>query len=186
MEGEEEGGLGSGTGRISSIRPNGCGCMSLNKHPEAQGVNYNGIARGAISMSNVYLGNSMILLACKAAGGANDEGTQCVNPNTSIYGMRPAALISNVALVASLLAAFVMPPMGAIVDFTPHRKLVGIILAVLLAVISAIQIATVEVSLITLYCVWNREFESFLSRIWTWKHCVLIAIDSAQQKCNTN
>lgn len=173
MEGEEEGGLGSGTGRISSIRPNKCGCMSLNKHPEAQGVNYNGIARGAISMSNVYLGNSMILLACKAAGGFNEEGTQCIDPNRNIYGMRPAALISNIALAASLLAAFVMPPMGAIVDFTPHRKLVGIILAVLLALISAIQIGTVDVSPVILYCAWNRVFESLIFP-WRrkWKHYV--------------
>lgn len=132
----------------SPSHPSSLNCMSLENNPEARGVNFNGIARGAISMSNVYLGNSMILLACKAAGGANEAGTMCVNRSVEIYGMKPAALISNIAVAASLLAAFMMPPIGAIIDFTPHRKRWGVIMAVLLAVISAIQIGTVEVSLL--------------------------------------
>eukprot|EP00531_Pseudo-nitzschia_arenysensis_P004484 CAMPEP_0116127188 /NCGR_PEP_ID=MMETSP0329-20121206/6713_1 /TAXON_ID=697910 /ORGANISM="Pseudo-nitzschia arenysensis, Strain B593" /LENGTH=504 /DNA_ID=CAMNT_0003621283 /DNA_START=113 /DNA_END=1627 /DNA_ORIENTATION=- len=124
--------------------PPGRNCMSFEKNPQARGVNYNGIARGAVSMSNVYLGNALILLACKAAGGANEEGTMCVKRDVEIYGMRPAALLSNIAIASALLSAFMMPPVGAIVDFTPDRKKWGIIMAVLLAVISAIQIGTVE------------------------------------------
>ena len=142
-----------------------CGFLSLDGHKEAWGVNFNGIGRGAISMSNVYLANSMILLACREAGGANDEGTVCIDKRVRIYGQTPATVISNIAAFAPLIAACAMPLIGAIVDFTPHRRMVGVVMAFLLFFISAIQIGTVDVSVLScVLCVFsNGSSTSFLS-----------------------
>ena len=123
-----------------------CACMSHDGIEEVRGISYGGVARGAISMSNVYLANALIHLACKASGGFDETGTRCVNPNINIYGMKPYALISNIAVIASILAALTMPPTGAIIDYTRHRNQVGIWSAVGLVVISAVQVATIDVS----------------------------------------
>jgi len=123
----------------------GCGCCMFQGHRASQGINITGIARGAISMSNVYLANSMIHLACKQAGGFEIEGReQCTNYSLEVYGMKPAALISNIAVIASVLSALLMPVFGAIIDFTPYRRMVGVGTWICLAGISGIQIFTTE------------------------------------------
>ena len=135
-----------GTNESQFRLPGGCcACVSLDSKKEVRGVAFNGIARGAISMSNVYLANALIHLACKASGGFDETGTRCVNPNLNIYGMKPPALISNIAVVASVLAALTMPLFGAIIDYTTHRRLVGIGSAAGLVIITGVQIATLDV-----------------------------------------
>ena len=137
--------------------------FSLDGNKEAKGTNYGGIARGAISMSNVYLANSMIHLACKAAGGFDPEGERCVNNQLTIYGMKPAALISNIAVASSVLSALLMPLFGAIIDYTPHRKWVGVGTAALLTIITGIQIGTVDVSILlrwTFLCNYVANFSA--------------------------
>jgi len=122
-----------------------CGCCTFQGHRESQGINIAGLSRGAISMSNVYLANSMIHLACKQAGGFEIEGReQCTNYSLEVYGMKPATLISNIAVIASVLTALLMPVFGAIIDFTPHRRMVGVGTSIFLVVISGIQIGTTE------------------------------------------
>jgi len=111
---------------------------------EVRGITYGGVARGAISMSNVYLANALIHLACKAGGGFDETGTRCINPNVTVYGMKPFALVSNIAVLASILACVMMPPAGAIIDYTSHRKTVGICTAIGMVAISALQVYTVE------------------------------------------
>jgi MFS-type transporter involved in bile tolerance (Atg22 family) len=105
-----------------------------------------GIARGAISMSNVHLSNAFLYLACKEGGGfgEGENSLRCVDPDVRVRGMKPASFVSNILIAASVLSAIMMPPTGAIIDFTPHRRWVGVVTAVLLAVISGVQIATVE------------------------------------------
>jgi hypothetical protein len=129
-----------------------CGLLaycSFMGHRESQGINIAGIARGALSMSNVYLANSMIHLACKQGGGFGSEKEQCTDYNVTVYGMKPGALISNIAVIASVLAALFMPVFGAVIDFTPHRRMVGVGTALVLFAISAVQIGTVEVSFVS-------------------------------------
>lgn len=138
------------TERASSRSRSCCNCLSMNMNQYAKGVTFNGVARGAINMSNVYLGNSFILLACKAAGGADDTGSRCINRDVQIYGMKPAALISNIIIASTIISAFCMPLFGAVIDFTPHRKWVGIGTAAALTIISGIQIGTVYVSDVSL------------------------------------
>jgi hypothetical protein len=125
-----------------------CGLLaycSFNGNRASQGINIAGMARGAVSMSNVYLANSLIHLACKQGGGFEGENERCTNYNVTVYGMKPGALISNIAVIASVLSALLMPFFGAIIDFTPHRRMVGVGTAIGLGAISAIQIGTNEV-----------------------------------------
>jgi hypothetical protein len=125
-------------------------------HRESQGINIAGVARGAISMSNVYLANSMIHLACKQGGGFGGEKEQCTDYSVEVYGMKPGALISNIAVIASVLSALLMPFFGAIIDFTPHRRMVGVGTAIGLGAISAIQIGTNEVRFVSLKFFFNQ------------------------------
>ena len=60
--------------------------------------------------------------------------------NGRAYGMTPAALLSNIAIVTGLLSAFLMPFAGAMIDYTPHRRLIGIYSAALVIFVQAVQI----------------------------------------------
>ena len=102
--------------------------------------------RGMLIMSNIFMATSLLFLAKDAAGCFDEFGEpiaegQC---NKSIYGMKAESFITNIATIAAVLAALFMPICGALVDYTPHRKLVGIVTALLLVAIQAIQIGTVE------------------------------------------
>lgn len=97
-------------------------------------------ANGAVIMSNVFLSTALITLA-KRSLGCQDEDEVC---DGTVYGFKPSSLITIIATISGLLAAFLLPLLGAIVDTTPHRKLVGITFAVLLIAIQAIQIWTVQ------------------------------------------
>jgi MFS-type transporter involved in bile tolerance (Atg22 family) len=126
------------------------GCLSLDKIPAVRGVNFNGYARAAISMSNIYMNNMLIYFSCKAGGGfgEGEKANTCVDPDVTVYGMKPAALISNILIVAAVLSAVMMPVFGAVVDYTRHRRMVGIVMSVLLTIITAVQIGTTEVSVV--------------------------------------
>ena len=95
-------------------------------------------------MSNIFLSTSLIFLASEAAGCLDDEGKVADTCTTSVYGMLPAALITNIAIVSGLLSAFFMPLAGAMVDYTPYRRALGITVATLMILIQAIQIGTVS------------------------------------------
>jgi len=130
----------------SLTHTNRCGCLSLDKIPLVRGVSFNGYARAALSMSNIYMNNMLIYFSCKAGGGfgEGEQANMCVNPNVTVYGMKPAALISNILIVAAVLSAILMPVFGAVVDYTRHRRKVGIIMSALLTIITAMQIGTTE------------------------------------------
>ena len=96
-------------------------------------------------MSNIFLAASLIHLAANEAGCILDNGdvdtTDC---NIRIHGFRPASLITNIAVISGLLAAFLMPVIGAVIDYTPHRHAVGWISATILVIIQAAQVYTVQ------------------------------------------
>ena len=83
-------------------------------------------------MSNVFLSRSLIKLAeNEALQSCEDEGIVADDCELTVYGFRPSSLVTNIAVIAGLLAAFLLPIVGAIVDYTDHRKLVGGISAAL-------------------------------------------------------
>jgi UMF1 family MFS transporter len=100
------------------------------------------MGRGALIMSNIFLSTSLIYLASEEAGCLDDELTVVEDCNTRVYGMLPVALIANIAVVSGLLSAFLMPLTGAAVDYTPHRRKIGMYSAALVILIQAIQIGT--------------------------------------------
>jgi hypothetical protein len=61
-------------------------------------------------MSNIYLAASLIYLACKEAGGVDPLTNECDDSELTVRGgMKPSALISNIAVISGLLSAFLMP-----------------------------------------------------------------------------
>lgn len=122
-------GEGEDGGNESEDQSSGGGgtfCNRFNGVLEARGYNMLGIGRGFINMSQLFLSSSLIFLASQEAGCIDDDETStdetCEN---RVYGFTPAALVTNIAAITGLLAAFFMPVVGAVLDYTPHRKLVG-------------------------------------------------------------
>ena len=95
-------------------------------------------------MSNLYLATSFVFLANQEAGCLDENNMTILNCRGRVYGMAPSAIVSNVAVVSGILSAFFMPLFGAILDYTSHRKLVGVIATVIMVMVQAVQIYTVE------------------------------------------
>lgn len=112
----------------------------------AKGYNLLGIGRGPIIMSNIFLSTALIRLAAEEAGCfvPDDDGTETPDCDYKIYGYKPSSLVTNIAVVSGLLSAFFMPITGAIVDYTPHRRSLGIIASVISMTIQAVQVGTVS------------------------------------------
>jgi len=95
-------------------------------------------------MSNVFLSTSFIYLASQEAGCLDDDGKVAASCDTKVHGFRPASFVSNVAVISGVLSALLMPVLGAMIDFTDHRRSVGIVSAIMIMMIQASQIGTVE------------------------------------------
>lgn len=121
-----------------------CAFLSFEGNAEAKGYAILGTARGAVVMSNIFLSTSLIYLASEEAGCLDEEGKVIEDCNNKTHGFQPPSLIANIAVISGLLSAFLMPYFGAVVDYTPHRRAVGIGAALLLIVIQAVQIGTVS------------------------------------------
>lgn len=131
---------------VANPRRKCCNALRFEGVKEAKGYNALGIGRGPIVMSNIFLSSSFLRLASEAAGCIfHDEDDAIDTPTctSKIYGFRPSSLISNIAIIAGLLAAFTMPFIGALIDYTPYRRMVGIVSATIMLAIQAIQIGTV-------------------------------------------
>jgi len=120
-----------------------CGCYHFGGEKTAIGSNFLGAARGAMIMSNIFLAGSFLYLAHEDAGCINEEFKPVDDCQTRVYGFVPIAFLSNIAVISGLISAFCMPVIGAVVDYTNHRTLLGIVATVLLVIIQAVQIGTV-------------------------------------------
>lgn len=128
----------------------GCCCRwaHFDGNTTAQGYNLHGLGRGPIYMASLFLATSLIFLASKEVGCIEvneDTGKEVIvaDCDERVYGVfRPAALVTNIATIAGVLVALVLPIIGAILDYTPHRWTVGVVSAALLVLIEAIQIGT--------------------------------------------
>lgn len=95
-------------------------------------------------MSNIFISSSFIYLASIEAGCSDAEGKVLEDCNVKVRGQTPSALVANIAVISGLLSAFLMPITGAMIDYTPYRKRVGLGAAFLITLIQAIQIGTVQ------------------------------------------
>ena len=91
-------------------------------------------------MSNVFLSTSLVTLAQRSIG-CYDDDTVC---DGKVYGFRPSSLLTIIATISGLMAAFLLPFIGAIVDFTKYRRQLGAGVAAFSIAIQAIQIGTVQ------------------------------------------
>jgi len=103
----------------------------------------NGSGRGAIVISHLFISSAFIYLAAQQAG-CEDTTTHEVDTTCekNVYGLRPSSLVAIIATLSGVLAALFMPIIGAIIDYTPHRRLVGISSATLIWGIQFVQIWT--------------------------------------------
>lgn len=106
---------------------------------DATGFLYQRCATGPVIISNIFLSSSLIALA-EMEVGCFDSEDEC----GKIYGFKPSSLISIIAVVTGILSSFLLPFMGAIVDYTPNRHAMGVISSIILVTIQAIQIYTVQ------------------------------------------
>mmetsp|Transcript_8172 Transcript_8172/g.12541 ORF Transcript_8172/g.12541 Transcript_8172/m.12541 type:complete len:490 (-) Transcript_8172:232-1701(-) len=111
-------------------------CLPYQGNEEALGWALDGIARIISFISPaVFLSTSIINLAKKEAGCTVDEECQA-----RIYGLRPSSFLTTYGTIVGLAAAFCLPIVGAVLDHTKHRKLVGLITAIIQLICIFVQI----------------------------------------------
>lgn len=99
-------------------------------------------------MSNIFLSTALIYLASESVGCVSRDmhtGDMIIDSecNKKVHGVfHPAALVTNVAAISGFLSALLMPMAGAIIDFTDHRRTVGIAASVFMVVIQMVQVYT--------------------------------------------
>ena len=75
-----------------------------------------------------YCKQALLKLAKDAAGcevEPLESGEDLSDCNEKIYGIRPSSLISTVMIIVNVFSASCMPLIGAVVDTTPYRRLLG-------------------------------------------------------------
>lgn len=106
-------------------------CRPYQGNKEALGWALDGIARivGFIAAA-VFLSTAIINLAKKEAGCVIEvpEGeVRAPECNAKVYGLKPSSLLTTYGTIVGLISAFCLPVVGAVVDYTPHRKVVGLV-----------------------------------------------------------
>ena len=93
-------------------------------------------------MSNVFLSGALIYLAEQSAGCIDmEDGETCLE---KVYGFRPSSLITIIGTISGLMSAFLLPIIGAVVDYTEHRRRLGAVSAFMLITIQVIQIGSMK------------------------------------------
>ena len=109
------------------------------KLDEATGWAMDASARAPVNQAGVFVGTALLRLAAEDVG--CEQAADCEN---TVYGLRPSSLLTLTSAITGIVAALLMPIVGAIVDHTRHRKLVGSVSALILIAISAGQISISE------------------------------------------
>ena len=91
-------------------------------------------------MSNIFLSTSFVYLAQEEAGCLDDNNEVIEDCDGKAYGFQPASFISNIAVISSVLSALFMPLIGAMVDYTRHRKTLGIVVSTMMIMIQIIRL----------------------------------------------
>lgn len=124
------------------LRPFRFSCLNkwfLYKTNDATGTGLIKMACGQVTMSNTFLSTAFLTLAQMEIG-CYDDNIEC----GKVYGYKPSSLITLIGTVSGLLSAFFLPFIGAMIDCTRHRKLIGIISSFLLMLVQFVQIETTQ------------------------------------------
>jgi len=116
--------------------------------PEATGWSMDASARGPLNIVGIHVGSCLLTLASLEAKCDLRQPT-CDN---QIYGMKPSSLLTTVTAAVTLIAALMMPFVGAVVDRTYHRKTIGIITAIIVVITTGAQILINESNWFLILC----------------------------------
>jgi MFS transporter, UMF1 family len=110
---------------------------------EATGLTIDAYAKATMFMASVFFGPALLqlgkdIVAIKCEGNLDDE-VDC-ETNTRVYGFKPTSVLTNIAVFAGLIASFLLPILGAIVDHTSYRKQLGMFSAMALTLIKVAEI----------------------------------------------
>lgn len=98
-------------------------------NPEGLGWALDGVARSIQFIgAGAFLSTTLLRLAKEAAGCATeavDEGGTMPECNETIYGIKPSSLLTTYTMVVGVASSAMLPLIGAIIDYTPHRLIVG-------------------------------------------------------------
>ena len=124
--------------------PLACGksCYGGNKEALAWAVDVSGRSISFIGAA-AFLASTLLRLAKEAAGCETEppEGeTQVPECDGRVYGIKPSSFLTTYTVVIGLTSAALMPLMGSLVDFTPHRRLFGRYVSVLYCLLMFPQI----------------------------------------------
>lgn len=91
-------------------------------NPEVLGWALDTVGRAVYLIGmGAFLGTAILQLAKEEAGCDLDQPT-C---DKTVYGLRPSSLLTTSTMVVGLISAVLLPLMGAICDYTPHRRVIG-------------------------------------------------------------
>lgn len=93
--------------------------------------------------AGAFLSTALLRLAKEAAGCATvpPPGSNTVpSCDARVYGIRPSSLLTTYTIVVGILSASCLPLMGALVDYTSHRRLIGRGLAIVYCILLFPQI----------------------------------------------
>ena len=116
---------------------------------EATGHAMDVAARGPINQAGSFVGSAIIGLATVSAGCLNP--TKC--PNT-VYGIKPSSVLTVASFITGITSGVTMPFLGALVDHTDHRKVMGAVSAFI--IVAAVG-AQLMLSPDTWFAVWVLE-----------------------------
>lgn len=111
---------------------------------EALGWALDSIGRSvAFIGAGAFLGTALLRLAKEAAGCETEAppGSNTIpDCEGRVYGIRPSSLLTTYTIVVGIVSAILLPLVGAVVDYTPHRLKVGQWLSVIFCLLIFPQI----------------------------------------------
>lgn len=115
-------------------------------NPEALGWAMDIVGRSAAFIgSGAFLGTALLRLAKESVGCAVeplDDSGSIPACDERLFGiLRPSSLLTTYTIVVGMVSAALLPLLGAVVDYTPHRRLIGRCFSVTFCVLLLPQIA---------------------------------------------
>eukprot|EP00527_Entomoneis_sp_CCMP2396_P003105 CAMPEP_0198136950 /NCGR_PEP_ID=MMETSP1443-20131203/491_1 /TAXON_ID=186043 /ORGANISM="Entomoneis sp., Strain CCMP2396" /LENGTH=550 /DNA_ID=CAMNT_0043798257 /DNA_START=114 /DNA_END=1766 /DNA_ORIENTATION=+ len=104
------------------------------KLPEATGWAMDSVGRGPLNQVGSYTGSAILRAAIREAG--------CFDCTT--HGFKPSSLLTLMTSIVGVIAAILMPIVGAVVDHTAHRRMLGVVSGFLAVALIGAQIFITE------------------------------------------
>jgi MFS-type transporter involved in bile tolerance (Atg22 family) len=76
--------------------------------------------------------STVLLRFAKEAAGCDPAVPECDN---TIYGIRPSSLLTTYTMIVGVASSAMLPLMGAVIDYTPHRLVIGRVFSFLFTVL---------------------------------------------------